>query len=181
MSSPTDPSEASATAVTTVEQTPLAVADLRLEQADADTVIAGGTIRYTLTVTNAGPTQATNVLVVDALPSGMKVVSAEASQGICNSGVTCMLGDLPVNGTATVIIVAAADSNVTGTLENRFRASASNPDADHANNQASVTTSVTQQADLSISKRLPDPADPRRAADLRNRRAQRRNFFRRRA
>ncbi|MEZ4831710.1 MAG: hypothetical protein R2873_06830 [Caldilineaceae bacterium] len=47
VSSPTDPSEASATAVTTVEQTPLAVADLRLsKQADADTVIAGGTIRY---------------------------------------------------------------------------------------------------------------------------------------
>ena len=56
---------------------------------------------YTLVVTNAGPAVARDVTVVDALPVELTVLSVTASQGTCSGGVTCLLGDLPVNATAS--------------------------------------------------------------------------------
>ena len=57
----------SATALTTVS----ASADLSVTKVDfPDPVIAGGTITYTITVTNAGPSDAQTVTLADTLPAG---------------------------------------------------------------------------------------------------------------
>ena len=98
---------------------------------------AGTTLTYSLLITNSGPAPATNVQVVDALPAGLTLVSATASQGVCNGGVTCDLGDVAVNATATVTIVVTVDSATTGSLLNSARVSASNPELNDADNQAS--------------------------------------------
>ena len=74
---------------------------------------------------------------MDALPAGLTLVSATASQGVCNGGVTCDLGDVAVNATATVTIVVTVDSATTGSLLNNARVSASNPELNDADNQAS--------------------------------------------
>ncbi len=51
--------------------------DLSLtKQADVTTLTAGGTINFTIKVSNAGPYAATNVVVNDMLPKGFKFVSA---------------------------------------------------------------------------------------------------------
>ncbi len=97
---------------TTVYQPDLNPTDLVISKdSSPDPVTAGENLTYNLTVTNNGPAVASNVLVVDALPSGVTFVSADASQGICNSGVTCDLGDLAVSASATITIVVSVDSD----------------------------------------------------------------------
>src|SRR5262249_19677114 len=60
---PTTPN--AATATTTVNP----VADLSIAKGDApDPINAGGNLTYTLSVTNAGPSAATNLTVTDTLP-----------------------------------------------------------------------------------------------------------------
>ena len=59
-------------------------ADLAIvKSASAVTVPAGGTVTYTLLVTNDGPSTAPAVVVDDPLPAGVTVVDTSASQGTC--------------------------------------------------------------------------------------------------
>ena len=69
-------------------------------------------ITWTITVTNTGGSNATNVIVTDTIPPGFVLVSATPSQGTCGlPTVTCNLGTITANGgTATVAIVATAPS-----------------------------------------------------------------------
>jgi len=162
-STTTDPNltNNSDTETTTAEQSALNPTDLEISKVDStDPITAGLTLTYTLVITNHGPAPASNVQVVDALPDGVTFVSATASQGLCNSGVTCDLGDLAVGATATITVVVTVDSDQINNLTNLARVSASNPDRDDANNQASQTTAVNEVADLGIAKTGPSTATP---------------------
>ena len=146
---------------TTVNQPVLGPTDLEIAKSgDPVAVIAGETLTYTLVVTNNGPAQATNVLVVDALPDGVTFVSATASQGLCNAGVTCDLTNLAVGATATVEVVVTVDSDQTAGLLNVARVSAANPESDLSNNEATLNTPVSAVADLEIVKDGPATATP---------------------
>ncbi len=125
------------------------------KQASSDPVTAGENLTYYLTVTNNGPAVASNVQVVDALPSGVTLVSADASQGICNNGITCDLGDLAVSASAYITIVVTVDSDQLTAINNVARVSASNPDP-VPDNEANVITQVETSADLDVTK----SADP---------------------
>jgi uncharacterized repeat protein (TIGR01451 family) len=158
-----DPSYDTATVETTVEQPLLGPADLSItKSADPDPVVAGELLTYTLVVTNSGPAEAQNVRVLDVLPSGVEFVSAEASQGDCNSGVSCELGDLALGATATITIVVRVDSDQLLALDNYARVAASNPDPDDGDNGAGpVVTQVETEATFSVAKVAdPDPATP---------------------
>jgi uncharacterized repeat protein (TIGR01451 family) len=97
----------------TSSATPTAQAqsDLAIISAGApNPVAAGGTVTYTLTVTNNGPSDSANTQVTDTLPPGFTANSATPSAGTCNGAgtgtVNCMLGTLAVGGTATITIAA---------------------------------------------------------------------------
>ncbi len=73
---------------------------------------------YTLSIVNFGPGAATGVTVTDTLPAGVTLVSATPSQGSCSgtSTITCSLGNLAAQATATIRLVVLLPMKFAGTL-----------------------------------------------------------------
>jgi uncharacterized repeat protein (TIGR01451 family)/fimbrial isopeptide formation D2 family protein len=143
-----------ATATVTVVQPTGGDADLALSKTGPATAVAGEPITYTLVVTNYGPADAIDVQVVDALPDGVRFVSAVASQGLCAAGVSCQLGELALDATATITVVGVVESDVISgvTLLNVARVDAANGDPVSGNNQDSVSTGVQAEALVRMTK-----------------------------
>ena len=82
--------------------------DLQIEKTDSpNPVNVGGTLTYTLTARNNGPSTATQVVITDSLPATVTYLSSSSTQGTCSrSGqlVTCAIGTMPAGGTVTVTI-----------------------------------------------------------------------------
>jgi uncharacterized repeat protein (TIGR01451 family) len=99
-------------------------ADLVVTKTDSpDPVAPGSNVVYTVTVTNLGPDDATNVVLEDGLPDDATLVPPiVSSQGACTLPVggvmTCLLGDIAKNNSATVTITMKTDENFEGTLSN---------------------------------------------------------------
>ncbi len=73
---------------------------------------------YTLSLVNFGPGTATGVTVTDTLSAGVTLVSATPSQGTCSgtSTVTCNLGTMANQATATVTLVVRLPMKSAGTM-----------------------------------------------------------------
>lgn len=127
--------------------TPLQVDVGITKTASPTTVTLGGTLTYTLTVTNNGPDPATGTSVVDTLPAGATFISATPSQGTASqtSGtVTAALGTLASGQSATItIIVTPTTTNaIAGTVTNTATVSANEFDTNVTNNTAQVAAAV---------------------------------------
>ncbi len=132
-------------------------ADLAIvKSATPSPVDAGKQLTYTLTATNNGPSDATGVTVTDALPAGVSYVSATSSQGgtptFANGTLTADLGGLADGASATTTLIVSVNSNTTGPISNTAVVSGNQPDPNLANNTSTVTTPVTPEADLAITK-----------------------------
>jgi uncharacterized repeat protein (TIGR01451 family) len=130
-------------------------ADLSITKSDAaDPVTVGDEVVYTITVSNAGPQNATGVIVTDDLPSTATFGSANASQGSCSrSGgtVTCDLGSLATGANTTITLTVTADQ--VGTLTNTATVSGDQEDPNGGNDSATEETTILgAPADLSITK-----------------------------
>ncbi len=128
-----------------------------------DPVTVGQSLTYTLHVANAGPSNATGVVLADVLPAGVSLVSAQPSQGSCTgtTTVSCALGTLAVGGGATVVIGAVA--NAAGSLTDTATVASGVADPDPSNNSAAVTVTAVSgapgaEADLALAL----TADPHR-------------------
>jgi uncharacterized repeat protein (TIGR01451 family) len=136
-------------------------ADLSVAAVDTpDPVPAGGTLTYTMTLTNMGPASATNVELTQTLPSSLEFVSASTSQG---SGcvnvartVTCGLGALGRAATAQAIVETRTTQE--GTVLSVVGVRAVEPDPDPSNNESEMTTIVEPAADLALTTE--ESADP---------------------
>jgi uncharacterized repeat protein (TIGR01451 family) len=118
-------------------------ADLALTKTDSpDPVSFGNTLSYTLTVTNNGPSAATNVTVTDAIPSGLEFVSASPGCGVSGGVVTCALGSLSADASASFTLNFTV-SLTSGVIDNLAQVSASESDPDTGNNSARCGTTVT--------------------------------------
>jgi len=120
-------------------------ADLSIAKSDTpDPVSDNNPLTYTLTIHNAGPSDALSVTVTDTLPSGVTWVSSVASQGSCSgtSSITCSLGTLVVNASAYITIVVTVNDDATSPLTNTAGVTASTSDPNTANNFASADTTV---------------------------------------
>jgi uncharacterized repeat protein (TIGR01451 family) len=106
---------------------PVGTADLSLSLSAApEPVSAGSRLTYSLSVSNGGPQAAPDIQVVDTLPEGATFDSAAVSQGSgCSAAgrvVTCLLGTLADDGSATatiVVIPGPLSSGTTATLVNQ--------------------------------------------------------------
>ena len=121
-------------------------ADISIDKTAPAMVTEGNSFTYGLTVSNAGPDPATNVVATDTLPAGLTYVSATPSQGSCSFStptVTCLLGSLASGGSATVSISVTASSG--GPYVNTASAGADEEDADPADNSDTTTTLVNHR------------------------------------
>jgi uncharacterized repeat protein (TIGR01451 family) len=127
---------------------PTGRADLSIAKSDnPDPVQAGGTVTYSISVTNAGPDAASDVVVTDRLGKSVTFVSADTSAGTCSQAkltVTCDLGTIAAtkgSNTAQVTIRVKAPSTA-GSIADTATVSATTKDTNHRNNSASQTTTV---------------------------------------
>jgi uncharacterized repeat protein (TIGR01451 family) len=103
----------------------------------------GEALTYTITVTNNGPLQATNVVVTDPLPSGytFSSVSPGASCSHSSGTVTCNYATLNVGATNIITINGTIAVSQTQ-LINTASATATQPDSNSANNSATATANI---------------------------------------
>ena len=110
--------------------------------ANVTVAFVGDQITYALTVRNSGPATATNVVVVDDLPSEVTFVSSNTSQGTCTGTdpVRCTLGTLAPGASVAITIVVRAAS--AGTAINGASVSSTEPDTNTANNVAQAIVMI---------------------------------------
>jgi uncharacterized repeat protein (TIGR01451 family) len=75
-----------------------------------DPVTAGETLRYTVTVSNAGPDPANNVQLTDTLPSGVTFIGATVGCTESAGTVSCPLGQLGTGNSTEITIDVSAPS-----------------------------------------------------------------------
>jgi uncharacterized repeat protein (TIGR01451 family) len=159
------PGNNSATATTTVA----ASADVSVTKTDTpDPVAPGSNLTYTITASNAGPSNAATVTVNDTLPAGTTFVSLASPGGwSCTTPavgaggtVSCSIASLTA-GSAVFTLVVAVDAGATpGTvLSNTATATSATSDPNPGNESGTATSTVgAGSADLSITKSgTPDP------------------------
>ena len=141
------------------------LSDLSLEkQIDNNRPKIGDPIQYTVTVSNDGPSDATGVTVLDALPAGVTLSSSTASAGSydVNSGVWSLgsvsSGQSVVLTIDAIVTSAAAATNTAEILT----ADQYDPDSTPGNGLASEDDQVSVQfalasADLSVVKTVDQP------------------------
>jgi uncharacterized repeat protein (TIGR01451 family) len=136
----TDTSLATATRSCTISVA-AASADLSITKTGPASAAPLTNVTYTITVSNAGPSFASSVVVTDVLPSGMAFVSATPSQGSCSGGatVTCSLGTVNVGGSASIALIATTPASGS-TVSNTATVSSAIADPTPANNSSTATT-----------------------------------------
>ena len=134
-------------------------ADLSISKTDSpDPVNVGNALTYTVTVNNAGPDEAVNVVVTDTLPAGVTFVSTAGCAEDPIGVPTCSLGNIASGGSAMYTITVTPDPGTLGTITNIASVSSDTDDPDGKNNFTSEDTDVVADADLSITKT--DSVDP---------------------
>lgn len=138
------------------------VADVGVTKSGPASVVAGSNISYSISVTNSGPSPASNTQLTDNLPAGTTFVSLTLASGppaICstpsagaNGTITCTWASLASGATTTYTLVANVPSSATGTVVNTANVSTSTNDPNGANNSSTTTATVTVSADLSVVK-----------------------------
>jgi uncharacterized repeat protein (TIGR01451 family) len=148
------PANDAVTTTTTLE----AVADLTVSaQAHPDPVVAGTGLRYTVTVTNAGPSQATGVVLTDTLPVSVTLDAAPGCTPV-DGGLTCPVAALAPGAHATFTLTATVDPAARGALTHTLTATSIERDPQQSNDTITTTTSLEAEADLAVSTlAYPDP------------------------
>lgn len=156
----------------TVAATAPRTVDLAVTKNGPSTAVAGNTITYTMTATNNGPSDAINVQVVDDIPDGIRIISAAVNGSSITipssasdttsanpDNLTFSVGSLASGASNTTItIVAAILPGSTSALVNNAVISTTDTNSVETpttNNSASVTTTLTAQNDVAITKTGP--------------------------
>lgn len=152
-----------------------------VKTASPDVVRRGGALTYTLTVTNAGPSDAKNVRIEDPLAEELAFVSltsppdwtcATPDPGAFGT-VACATAKLPAGAPAQVFkITVNARETAAGEIVNQAAVASETPDGERANNTSTVATPVSDdepnpngqgavQATIAVAEDTPPPDEIR--------------------
>ena len=139
-------------------------ADLSIVKTAApSTAVPGSLLSYTVSVSNAGPSDARNVQLIDPISSLLSSVeySVDNGENWAPWQGTFNLGTLEAGTGAIILIRGSLSSAATGTIENIAIISSTTPDPDPDNNSSTLFTPIQSSADLSVVKSAdPIPAVP---------------------
>lgn len=135
------------------------LADVKVSMTGPTSVSKGAQATYTITVSNAGPSTAHNVVLTSAVPAGAWFLGVTTTRGTCahpSSGaskgtISCSLGDLASGGNVgaavSLKVSAKAGSTITdvaSAYSTADGAGAATPDPNTSNNWVSENTTVTK-------------------------------------
>lgn len=131
-------------------------ADLRTSVSGPTSVAPGQSLTYTVTVTNDGPSDATNVQFSNPIPAGLRL-SSVSSPCAEPAYFPCVLGTIASGQSESVTIIFDVPSNYAGTnpIANSASAGADTPDPESENNASSASTTVAPSADLGVTMTAP--------------------------
>jgi uncharacterized repeat protein (TIGR01451 family) len=137
-----------------------ASADLAITKTDGvTTATPGGSVTYTITASNAGPSDATGATVADTFPASLTCTwtCVGSGGGTCTASGSGNLNDtvnLPNGGSVTYTASCSISAAATGTLSNTATVTApgSVTDTTPGNNSATDSDTLAPSADLSITK-----------------------------
>ncbi|MCW9705422.1 CshA/CshB family fibrillar adhesin-related protein [Fodinibius salsisoli] len=134
---------------------PIPVADLAVSKSvDNATPNVGEDVIFTVSVTNNGTAEATNVSITDQLPSGFSFVSATASQGNYSDGTGIWTIGTVANGAAVTLDITAT-VEPSGPYENTASVSNSDQeDPDPNNDEDTSEPNPSASADVEVIKTL---------------------------
>jgi uncharacterized repeat protein (TIGR01451 family) len=143
-------------------------ADLAITKTDGvTTATPGGSVTYTITASNAGPSNATGVTVADTFPASIPgatwsgVGAGGGSGPASGSGnINASTVNLPAGGSFTFTVTAPVAASAIGTLSNTATVTvpAGVTDPTPGNNSATDTDTLTPSADVSVT--VTDSPDP---------------------
>ncbi|MBO3700897.1 DUF11 domain-containing protein, partial [Roseivirga sp. E12] len=127
-------------------------ADIALTKVvDNATANVGENVTFTVTATNNGNDAATNLQVLDQLPSGYTFVSSTSTQGTFTSGTGIWaIGTLPKDGVVTLEVVATVLAN--GVFDNTASVNSLDQVDGVSGNDSATATVDAPRADLSLDK-----------------------------
>ena len=122
-------------------------ADIVVSKSGDEAVALGGQITYSLTVDNAGPDEASNIVLTDALPAHTTFVDASTNTGSVSfdgTTVTFNIGSLAFDTTATATLIVRVDQDAPrGTIiGNTVSGTTDTSDPEPSNNSATAFTAV---------------------------------------
>jgi uncharacterized repeat protein (TIGR01451 family) len=162
-----DPSDNSSSSNTPVS----AVADVKVVKSAPATVNAGGTISYTLQITNAGPSDANNTAFSDALSAAISNLVATCDSAV--GGAACVtpsinantvsgtIASLPAGSSLVIRISGTVNGSASGNLANTATVTTAGGvnDPDTSNNTSSTNTTVNPVANVKVVKSAPLSVD----------------------
>jgi uncharacterized repeat protein (TIGR01451 family) len=133
---------------------PAPVADVRVVTTGPATADVGDTVVYTVAVTNDGPSAAYEVRVTASMtpPVGFSLAPSSGPASAC-SGNLCLIPVLAAGATATFTVQSLVPQAATLTLTASVTNLVIDPNA--ANNEDSVTTTITGRGDVRLTKTGP--------------------------
>ncbi|MGW1278257.1 beta strand repeat-containing protein [Streptomyces tsukubensis] len=137
-------------------------ADLAVSKSGPASVSAGGTVSYTITVSNNGPSDSTGWTLSDPIPAGLTNAATTTTGCSISAGtLTCTGGPLAVGDSRTITFTGTAAPNATS-IANTATVDGNDPDPNPGNNRDTTTTTVTPvavSADLAVTKTGPASVD----------------------
>jgi uncharacterized repeat protein (TIGR01451 family) len=127
--------------------------DLSITKVAAPSPAVPGTDEtFTLTVHNAGPVSATNVVVSDPFSAGLSFVSGSPGCGFAAGTVTCTLSTLASGASQSFTVTGHLASSLKVGIVNTATVTSATPDSNPNNNSATVNAPFGPKADVEIQK-----------------------------